>query len=54
MFEEWSAQAWPRQRRLTAASLALHGLLLGWLLHTPRSTDAHPEAGGFEERAPAS
>ncbi len=35
MFEEWSAQAWPRQRRLTAASLALHGLLLGWLLHTP-------------------
>src|SRR5882762_6567976 len=35
MFEPGSERAWPRQRRLTAASLTLHGLLLGWLLHAP-------------------
>jgi TonB family protein len=35
MFGQLSGQGWQRQRRLTSASLALHGLLLGWLLHTP-------------------
>jgi TonB family protein len=35
MFGQSSAQASRRQRRLTSASLALHGLLLGWLLHAP-------------------
>lgn len=35
MFGQLSGQGWRRQRRLTSASLALHGLLLGWLLHTP-------------------
>ncbi len=35
MFGQPSGQSWRRQRRLTSASLVLHGLLLGWLLHTP-------------------
>jgi TonB family protein len=35
MFGQPSAQVWPRQRRLTSASLALHGMVLAWLLHTP-------------------
>jgi TonB family protein len=35
MFAQPSAQVWPRQRRLTSASLALHGVVLAWLLHAP-------------------
>jgi len=35
MFGQPSGQGWRRQSRLTSASMALHGLLLGWLLHTP-------------------
>jgi len=35
MFAQFDSVAAPKQRRLLAASLALHGLLLAWLLHTP-------------------
>ncbi len=35
MFGQLSRQVWPRQRVLTSASLALHGVLLAWLLHAP-------------------
>ena len=35
MFAQLNARVWPRQRRLTSASLALHGVVLAWLLHAP-------------------
>jgi TonB family protein len=35
MFGQPSAQVWTSQRRLTSASLALHGVVLAWLLHAP-------------------
>jgi|SRR5712671_74162 len=35
MFAKPSPQAWTRQRKLTSASLLLHGVVLVWLLHNP-------------------
>jgi TonB family protein len=35
MFAKPSSQAWTRQRKLTSTSLALHGVVLVWLLHAP-------------------
>ncbi len=35
MFAKPSSQAWTRQRKLMSASLALHGVVLAWLLHAP-------------------
>jgi TonB family protein len=42
MFSQLNHRAAPSQRKMLAASLALHGLLLGWLLRTPEPQLINP------------
>jgi Gram-negative bacterial TonB protein C-terminal len=47
MFSPWSNATTRRQRRFLAASVLLHGVLLGWLLHASEPELLQPSAIAF-------
>src|SRR5437660_12656125 len=44
MFGQLNPATGVRQRRLLAASIALHGILLAWLLHAPEPRLLNPQS----------